>query len=49
MPSTGVIAQEYPARIIRIVVAQAPASGPDLTARAMAQKNYRDMGPASHR
>ncbi|MGH8617176.1 MAG: Bug family tripartite tricarboxylate transporter substrate binding protein [Burkholderiales bacterium] len=31
-------AQEYPSRVIRIVVAQAPASGPDLLARTIAQK-----------
>jgi len=31
-------AQEYPTRVIRIVVAQAPSSGPDLTARALGQK-----------
>jgi tripartite-type tricarboxylate transporter receptor subunit TctC len=36
--STTAIAQEYPTRIIRIVVAQAPASGPDLVARTIAQK-----------
>ena len=31
-------AQEYPSRLIRIVVAQAPASGPDLVGRTLAQK-----------
>jgi tripartite-type tricarboxylate transporter receptor subunit TctC len=31
-------AQDYPTRVIRIVVAQAPSSGPDLTARALGQK-----------
>jgi len=31
-------AQDYPTRIIRIVVAQAPSSGPDLAARALGQK-----------
>ena len=37
-------AQEYPTRPIRIVVAQAPASGPDLTARAVAQKLTESWG-----
>jgi tripartite-type tricarboxylate transporter receptor subunit TctC len=37
-------AQEYPARIIRIVVAQAPSSGPDLTARALGQKLTESWG-----
>ncbi len=36
--SLPAIAQEYPTRVIRIVVAQAPASGPDLVARTIAQK-----------
>lgn len=36
--SIGVAAQDYPTRTIRIVVAQAPASGPDLTARAIGQR-----------
>src|SRR4051812_40016275 len=31
-------AQEYPSRLIRIIVAQAPSSGPDLAARALGQK-----------
>ena len=31
-------AQEYPTRVIRIVVAQAPSSGPDLAARTLGQK-----------
>ena len=42
--SAGVAAQEYPLRPIRIVVAQAPASGPDLTARAVAQKLTESWG-----
>ncbi|MCE2945863.1 MAG: Bug family tripartite tricarboxylate transporter substrate binding protein [bacterium] len=32
------LAQDYPTRTIRIVVAQAPASGPDMVARTLAQK-----------
>ena len=36
--SPAALGQEYPARVIRIVVAQAPASGPDLLARALAQE-----------
>ncbi len=31
-------AQEYPARVVRIIVAQAPGAGPDLVARMLAQK-----------
>jgi tripartite-type tricarboxylate transporter receptor subunit TctC len=42
--SVGLAAQDYPIRPIRIVVAQAPASGPDLTARAMAQKLTESWG-----
>ena len=42
--SVGVAAQDYPIRPIRIVVAQAPASGPDLTARAVAQKLTESWG-----
>jgi len=37
-------AQDYPARLIRIVVAQAPSSGPDLTARALGQKLTESWG-----
>jgi len=37
-------AQEYPTRIIRIVVAQAPSSGPDLAARALGQKLTESWG-----
>ena len=37
-------AQEYPTRVIRIVVAQAPSSGPDLTARALGQKLTESWG-----
>ncbi|MCC6532488.1 MAG: tripartite tricarboxylate transporter substrate binding protein [Burkholderiales bacterium] len=37
-------AQEYPTRLIRIVVAQAPSSGPDLTARALGQKLTESWG-----
>src|SRR5688572_21980337 len=42
--SVCVAAQDYPIRPIRIVVAQAPASGPDLTARAVAQKLTESWG-----
>jgi tripartite-type tricarboxylate transporter receptor subunit TctC len=42
--SFGVSAQDYPVRPIRIVVAQAPASGPDLTARAVGQKLTESWG-----
>jgi len=42
--SVGVAAQDYPVRPIRIVVAQAPASGPDLTARAVGQKLTESWG-----
>lgn len=31
-------AQDYPTRLVRIIVAQAPAAGPDLVARMLAQK-----------
>jgi tripartite-type tricarboxylate transporter receptor subunit TctC len=37
-------AQDYPARLIRIVVAQAPSSGPDLAARALGQKLTESWG-----
>ena len=37
-------AQDYPTRLIRIVVAQAPSSGPDLTARALGQKLTESWG-----
>jgi tripartite-type tricarboxylate transporter receptor subunit TctC len=37
-------AQEYPARLIRIVVAQAPSSGPDLAARTLGQKLSESWG-----
>ena len=36
--------QEYPSRVIRIVVAQAPSSGPDLAARALGQKLTESWG-----
>lgn len=36
--SGGVMAQEYPTRLVRIIVAQAPAAGADLVARMLAQK-----------
>ncbi len=39
-----VMAQEYPTRVIRIVVAQAPSSGPDITARAIGQKLTESWG-----
>lgn len=42
--SVGVSAQDYPTRPIRLVVAQAPASGPDLTARAIGQKLTESWG-----
>jgi len=42
--SISAAAQDYPIRPIRIVVAQAPASGPDLTARAVAQKLTESWG-----
>ncbi len=38
------LAQDYPTRVIRIVVAQAPASGPDLVARTLAQKLTESWG-----
>lgn len=37
-------AQDYPNRIIRIVVAQAPSSGPDLAARTLGQKLAESWG-----
>ena len=36
--SGAAIAQEFPSRLIRIVVAQAPSSGPDLVGRTLAAK-----------
>ena len=42
--SSAAAAQDYPSRIIRIVVAQAPSSGPDLTARALGQKLTESWG-----
>jgi tripartite-type tricarboxylate transporter receptor subunit TctC len=43
LPAAGG-AQDYPTRLIRIVVAQAPSSGPDLTARALGQKLTESWG-----
>ena len=37
-------AQEYPTRLVRIIVAQAPAAGPDLVARMLAQKLTESWG-----
>jgi tripartite-type tricarboxylate transporter receptor subunit TctC len=37
-------AQEYPTRLIRIIVAQAPSSGPDLAARTLGQKLTESWG-----
>jgi len=43
--ATGIaIAQEYPARLVRIIVAQAPAAGADLVARMLAQKLTESWG-----
>jgi tripartite-type tricarboxylate transporter receptor subunit TctC len=42
--SLRISAQEYPIKPIRIVVAQAPASGPDMTARTIAQKLTQSWG-----
>ena len=39
-------AAEYPTRLIRIVVAQAPSSGPDLAARTLGQKLSESWGQA---
>jgi len=43
LPAAG-FTQEYPTRVIRIVVAQAPSSGPDLAARALGQKLTESWG-----
>jgi tripartite-type tricarboxylate transporter receptor subunit TctC len=37
-------AQDYPTRLIRIIVAQAPSSGPDLAARTLGQKLTESWG-----
>lgn len=42
--SAAAPAQDYPTRLIRIVVAQAPSSGPDLAARALGQKLTESWG-----
>ena len=42
--SSVTAAQEYPTRLVRIVVAQAPAAGPDLVARMLAQKLTESWG-----
>src|SRR5215213_8394400 len=44
LASAGAGAQDYPTRLIRIVVAQAPSSGPDLAARALGQKLTESWG-----
>src|SRR5690349_1908670 len=44
LASTIAAAQEYPTRLIRIVVAQAPSSGPDLAARTLGQKLTESWG-----
>jgi tripartite-type tricarboxylate transporter receptor subunit TctC len=42
--ASAAAAQDYPTRLIRIVVAQAPSSGPDLAARALGQKLTESWG-----
>lgn len=42
--SAAAAAQDYPTRLIRIVVAQAPSSGPDIAARALGQKLTESWG-----
>ena len=42
--SGAAISQEYPTRVIRIVVAQAPSSGPDIAARTLGQKLSESWG-----
>jgi tripartite-type tricarboxylate transporter receptor subunit TctC len=44
LASSEVGADEYPTRLIRIVVAQAPSSGPDLAARTLGQKLAESWG-----
>src|SRR5688500_13932337 len=44
LASGSVCAQEYPTRLIRIIVAQAPSSGPDLAARTLGQKLTESWG-----
>jgi tripartite-type tricarboxylate transporter receptor subunit TctC len=44
LASSTAAAQEYPTRLIRIVVAQAPSSGPDLAARTLGQKLTESWG-----
>jgi tripartite-type tricarboxylate transporter receptor subunit TctC len=44
LAATGAAAQTYPARPIRIIVPQAPASGPDIMARTIAQKLTESWG-----
>lgn len=44
LAAPAALAQDYPTRVIRIVVAQAAASGPDLVARTIAQKLTESWG-----
>jgi tripartite-type tricarboxylate transporter receptor subunit TctC len=44
LAAASVAAQTYPARPIRIIVPQAPASGPDIMARTVAQKLTESWG-----
>ena len=44
LAAAGASAQPYPARPIRIIVPQAPASGPDIMARQVAQKLTESWG-----
>jgi tripartite-type tricarboxylate transporter receptor subunit TctC len=46
LASSAAGAAEYPTRLIRIVVAQAPSSGPDLAARTLGQKLTESWGQA---
>ena len=44
---TGALAQDYPSRLIRVIVPQSPGSAPDLVARIAGPEMGKSLGQAS--